>query len=134
VIFVDTGPFLARWLARDQHHAEAIEGWRALGAARVPLATSGFVVDETLTLLGRHAGYAFAAARGRDLYASGALTILRPDRRDEVAALGWFERYADQRVSFTDCVSLALLGRHGIRRVFTFDRHFALAGYEVGLQ
>lgn len=32
-------------------------------------------------------------------------------------------------MSFTDCLSL--MRRHRIRRVFTFDRHFALAGFEA---
>ena len=49
----------------------------------------------------------------------------------EKRALGFFEKFADQDVSFTDCVSFALMNQHDIERAFTFDRHFALAGFEV---
>ncbi len=42
-----------------------------------------------------------------------------------------FEKYADQRVSFTDCISFVLMRRHKIRQVFSFDRHFELAGFVV---
>jgi len=42
----------------------------------------------------------------------------------------FFEKYADQDVSFTDCVCFALMRAHNIQRVFTFDRHFRLAGFE----
>lgn len=59
------------------------------------------------------------------------LTILRPDVSDESAALDLFRKFADQKVSFTDCVSFALMRRHRLKKAFTFDRHFAGAGFEV---
>ena len=37
---------------------------------------------------------------------------------------------ADQEVSFTDCVSFALMREAGIRRAFSFDRHFDLLGFQ----
>ncbi|WP_295544351.1 PIN domain-containing protein [uncultured Thiohalocapsa sp.] len=129
MIFIDTGAFLARHLSRDQHHAEAVAGWQALANAEQACSTSNFVLDELLTLLGRRAGFTFAAERARALYASSVLTILRPDRDCEVAAIAWMERYADQRVSFTDCVSFELMHNHRIDTAFTFDRHFELAGF-----
>jgi predicted nucleic acid-binding protein len=39
------------------------------------------------------------------------------------------ERYADQQVSYTDCISFRLMRDHRIDTVFTFDRHFELAGF-----
>ncbi len=89
------------------------------------------MLDETLTLLARRADYRFASERGRRIYASEALTILRADEPTEKKALGFFEKFADQNVSFTDCVSFALMIQHGVERAFTFDRHFALAGFDV---
>ncbi|MGH7198974.1 MAG: type II toxin-antitoxin system VapC family toxin [Planctomycetaceae bacterium] len=57
--------------------------------------------------------------------------MLRPDAEHELEALGLFEKYADQQVSFTDCVSFVLMRRHHVRAAFTFDRHFAFAGFDV---
>ena len=127
MIFIDTGAFLARYIARDQYHARATKAWARIGNEAV---TSNFVLNETFTLLGRWAGYAFAADRARAIMASDALTILRPADDDEHAALDLFEKYADQRVSFTDCLSFTLMQRHGIERAFTFDRHFRTAGFK----
>lgn len=131
MIFVDTGAFLARWVRRDQHHDAAVAGWRELGERRRRCLTSSFVLDEVLTLLGRRVTYPFAAERAEALWGSEALTIARPEQRDELAAIELFVKLADQRVSFTDCISFALMRRHRVRRTFTFDRHFEAAGFEV---
>jgi predicted nucleic acid-binding protein len=131
VIFVDTGAFLARYLARDDHHAKATQAWKTLPRRSWKCYTSNFVLDETFTLLARRSSYSFAAERARSLYSSRALQILRPSAEDEHEALLLFEKYADQRVSFTDCTSFALMRRRRIERAFAFDRHFKDAGFEL---
>lgn len=131
MIYVDTGAFLARYVAADQYHRAAARGWKRLERSPGGLFTSSFVVDETLTLLARRTTYAFAAARADAIYGSRVLTILRPDAVDESAAVELFRKFADQRVSFTDCVSFALMRRHRLKKAFTFDRHFENAGFEV---
>jgi predicted nucleic acid-binding protein len=131
VIFVDTGAFLARYVPQDEHHRRARRAWSEIERGRRRCFTSNFILDETFTLLGRRSSYAFAAERARALLASTALTILRPDADDEAKAVDLFAKFADQKVSFTDCVSFALMRHHGLNRAFTFDRHFADAGFEL---
>ena len=131
MIFIDTGAFLARFLRHDQHHPKAVAVWEKLSSNRENCLTSNFVLDETFTLLGRRAGYGFAVQRAKNIYASQALTICRPDREDEINALQFFGKYADQHVSFTDCLSFVLMKREKINRAFSFDRHFELAGFHV---
>lgn len=131
MIFVDTGAFLARHVSHDQFHAKARRAWKELAKAKSPLFTSSFVLDETFTLLARRTSYPFAADRAEAAYASRVLTILRPDPADELSALALFRKLSDQEVSFTDCVSFALMRRHKLSRAFTFDRHFAAAGFTV---
>jgi predicted nucleic acid-binding protein len=131
VIFIDTGAFVARYLVRDQNHAEARKVWEKIRESRDRCLTSSFVIDETLTLLARRAGAAFASERGRAIYSSGMLTILRPSEEDELRAVGLLKKYGDQRVSFTDCVSFVLMRRERIRRAFTFDGHFSRPGFTV---
>ncbi len=131
MIFLDTGAFLARFMKRDQHHDDAVKIWKRLEKRPPRLFTSNHVLDETFTLLARRAGYAFSAQRARTLLSSEVLTILRPDANDEFAALDDFERFSDQRVSFTDCVSFVLMRKRGIRKAFSFDRHFVLAGFRL---
>jgi predicted nucleic acid-binding protein len=127
--FIDTGPFLARWLPRDEHHRAALAAWEKLSGRA--LYTSSHVVDETITTLGRKASYAFAADRAESIFASTALEILYANREDELEALRLFRKYADQEVSFTDSISFALMRRYKIQTAFTFDRHFRLAGWKI---
>jgi uncharacterized protein len=131
LIFIDTGAFIARYIARDEHHEDAVSFWLALEKAKDRLFTSNFVLDETFTLLGRKAGYKFAAERAKIILSSSAITVLRPENKDEIAAVKLFEKYADNEVSFTDCISFVLMKEHRINRVFSFDRHFKAARFDL---
>lgn len=131
MIYIDTEALIARYIARDDHHTEAQSCWKALEKNKTRLFTSNFVLDETFTLLGRRAGYKFAAERATAIYSSEAFTILRPDKSNELEALRFFEKYSDQMVSYTDCISFALMRKHKIKRAFTFDKHFDLAGFQI---
>jgi predicted nucleic acid-binding protein len=131
VIYIDTGAFLARYLSHDQHHRGAIIFWDEIRKNRETCFTSNFVLDETFTLLGRRTGYEFAAQRASNIYASKLLTILRPNREDEIKAIEFFQRYSDHNVSFTDCISFVLMGREKIKKVFSFDKHFQWAGFKL---
>jgi uncharacterized protein len=129
MIFIDTGAFLARHLSKDQYHRRAAEFWNVIRKKNETCATSNFVLDETFTLLGRRAGYGFAAQRARNIYASGSLIILRSDNEDELKAIDFFEKYSDHGLSFTDCVSFVLMRKRKIKKVFTFDHHFQMLGF-----
>ena len=131
MIYIDTGAFLARHLSNDQYHHQANAIWNFIRKKQEKCVTSNFVLDETFTLLGRRAGYSFAAQRAKNIYVSESLSILRPDREIELKAISFFEKYSDHRLSFTDCVSFVLMEKRMIKCVFTFDRHFAIAGFDL---
>lgn len=128
MIFVDTGAFLALYLKRDQYHREAAKIFPTLPR---PFSTSNHIVDELATLLGRIAGFAYAADRIADLYASESIEVLPSAREDETQAIRWMRKYADREISFTDCISFSMMRRLEIRTAFTFDRHFRDAGFQV---
>jgi predicted nucleic acid-binding protein len=131
VIYIDTGAFLARHLSKDKYYSQSNAFWEAIQKKNEACVTSNFVLDETFTLLGRSAGYKFSAQRARNIYASKSVQILRPTRREELRAIDFFEKYSDQRLSFTDCISFVLMQSNKIKRVFTFDHHFQLAGFQI---
>jgi len=131
VIYLDTGAFVARYIQRDQFHERSLKSWHKLQTSGQTCFTSNFVLGETATLIGRTAGYSFAAETARRILSSSGLTLLRPEERDEFRALDLFEKYADQKVSFTDCVSFVLMQKNRLTRVFSYDRHFQWAGFHL---
>lgn len=131
MIYIDTGPFVARYLRSDQYYSQSVRSWEILEKQEQHCFTSNFVVDEAITMIARRGGYPFAAETARLIYSSRGLTILRPDEEDELGAVELFEKYADQRVSFTDCVSFVLMRRHRLSHAFAYDRHFQLAGFRL---
>ena len=131
MIYIDSGAYIARYIQRDQYHRDASRHWRRLAGSAEVLVTSNHVVDEVLTYLGRVAGNRFAAERGRTIYGSASLSVLRSDEEIEKEAIEDYERYADQAVSFTDCISFVLMRRRSIDQAFTYDRHFAMAGFTI---
>ena len=131
MIFVDTGALIARYLPHDQHHEKAVSGWKRIQAERLSFLTSNLVLCEALTLLGRFAGYQFAAQTGRLLYTSSAGGIVRPEADDEREALELLGKFADQQIGFCDCVSFILMRKHRVKDVFGFDRHFERAGFRL---
>ncbi len=130
-LFIDTGAFLARAIAADMHHASAVATWDALATSAVRLYSSEHVFDEALTLIGRRVGYPYAAQWGSVHLASKQIHWLFAAREDLHEALRLMQKFADQSISFTDCLSFHFMRQMKITRAFTFDRHFRLAGFGV---
>lgn len=131
MIFIDTGVLLARYLKKDQHHEVAIKKWEKLHKSTNKCFTSNFVLDEFFTLLARRTTYAFAAEKAQLIYDSAVFEILRPNELIEAQAIGLFSKFADQKVSYTDCISFVLMKHHKIKKAFSFDHHFHVAGFDL---
>ena len=130
-LFVDAGALVARVLPRDQYHRASRRGWESLEDVEVKLFSSEHVFDEAVSLLVRQAGAGYAARWARDHLASDEIVWLNTTRDDWHEALRWLEKFADQKVSFTDCLSFSLMRREGLVAAFSFDHHFELAGFEL---
>lgn len=124
LVYIDTGAFLARYSANDSQHKRSLDIWKKLESSK--LITSNHVLDETMTLIGRRAGYAFAADRGEAIMNSKILNVLYTDKETEENALTFFRKYADQGLSFTDAISFSIVTGMKIKTVFSFDGHFDL--------
>ena len=127
-LFVDTGAFLAKELVSDQHHSAAVQSWEE--AAGSLLFSSEHVLDECATLLARRTNYAWASGWGKEALESG-IEWLPAAPADWNSAFALMRKFADQDVSFTDCLSFVLMKRTGLREVFGFDHHFESAGFRL---
>lgn len=130
-IFIDTGAFLARYIVHDQYHKSSIAIWNKIQKSSNKFVTCNFVLDEMITLLGRWVSEDFSLEKAHHIYNSKSILLLRPDESDELHALELYKKFKDKKMSFTDCVSFALMKKHRIEQVFTFDRHFTDVGFKV---
>ncbi len=130
MIFIDTGAFIARYMKYDQYHQHAMKKWGSI-LKNPDLCTSNHIIDETITFLLRRTNPDFAVEKAEILLSTDVIHTLRSDQEDEQEALEILKRYKDQKLSFTDCITSALMKRYKIDRIFTFDSHFRLFGYHV---
>ncbi len=129
--FIDTGAYFARFYARDRHHSVSLDIWNRLENEGIIAFTTNHVIDELATLLARHTSYEFSAIKLEGIYQSEDTWIERPSEKDERQALAFFKKFADQKISFTDCLSFVTMKKIPVNQVFTFDRHFQYAGFRL---
>lgn len=131
VVFFDTGAFIALTNQADQSHLLAKNCLLELSSSRASFVTSNFVLDETYTRLRRRAGSKVAIEFGEKIQAGKEIKIIFIDRTVEKRAWDIFKKYQDQRFSYTDCTSFALMEARKIREAFAFDKDFAIFGFQT---
>jgi predicted nucleic acid-binding protein len=125
MIFVDSGAFYALIDKNDRNHPAAKAFYYKVIEGEI-LATSLLVITETWLLINARLGSYFAN-RFIESVAKGLFSLLDLTLTDIKRALEIEYRYKEARFGFIDSSTFALLERHKIKRVFTFDRrHFAL--------
>lgn len=130
--FVDTWAPIAWTVRTDPGHARAERLSRSVREAGGRLLTSNFVLAEALTRLRYDAGLRTALRLVEhldELLGADVLEVVNVDQAIWAAALTWFRRFADQRFSFVDCTSFAIMADLGLTEALTSDTHFAAAGF-----
>lgn len=132
-IFVDTSAFVALFDKKDQYHKRAAAFFDTLNPTLIKLHTSNYVMDETITRIRIQDGHHSAVIFGSHFFMSKIFHIYYIDRELEQGAFELFKKYADKKLSFTDCTSFALMKHLGIKKAFAFDDDFAKVGFEIVL-
>lgn len=131
VVFVDTGAWIALALTRDPLHERARASWDALVGRGARLVTSVPVVLETFTFLDRNAARDVALSWKDSLAHVKRLETLECTPADVSRCWAWFTRKELHRLSAVDATSFVLMARRKIRLAFSFDHHFAAAGFQL---
>jgi predicted nucleic acid-binding protein len=131
-IFVDTWAWYALADIADADHTLAKLLNEQLLDQGHTFITTNFVLSETVTLIRYHLHHQAAVQFWktlRMLIDAELVHYVRVTESHEDAAWEIFERYADQKFSYTDCTSFAVMRDLGLQQVFTGDQHFATMGY-----
>jgi len=126
VRFVDTSFWIALYLNRDHHHAEAAALW---SGDRGPILTTNHVLGETWTFIRRREHHGSAVRFLDHVVRSPRLTRTTVDDRLENDAWKWLRRHDERPYSFVDATSFATMRRHRIREALAFDEDFTAAGF-----
>lgn len=89
---------------------------------------SDYIYDEAVTLTLNRGSFDAAERLGKRLRGAGpypkAYDLMHVSGAVFTDAIEFFERYDDQKLSFTDATTIALTERHGIDAVLSFDDDF----------
>ena len=125
-VFIDTGVFVALRNADDEFHTrskELIE--QALKGKFGRIFTSDYVIDEAVTTaLVRTRRHDLAVDIGKYIIESPRITKLWTIKENFDMAWQKFKTFKDKPLSFSDCVSLALMEKNRIKQIMSFDSGF----------
>lgn len=130
-VFVDTSAWYAVADSGDANHELGARVFAGLIAHGTRLLTTNHVVSETYTLLRVRLGGAAAHAFLQSIRASGQAQRVFVPPEWEGAAEELLLHYAGQDFSYVDATSFVTMRQLSIQDAFTFDQHFAAAGFST---
>jgi uncharacterized protein len=126
-VFVDTSALFALLDAEDAGFAATLPAWRRGLEEEVGFFTTNYVVLETVALAQRRLGLAAVRALCDEMLPMiETLWVTDADHESGLALLLLSGR---RRLSLVDCVSFAIMRRHGLRDYLGSDPHFAEQGF-----
>jgi len=128
-IFVDTSAWIALVDKDDSHHKEAASSYPSLLKNHRNLITSNFVIAETYIIILNELGHKLAIDFLEKIKASPRILKIYSNEDIEAEAEPILVKYSDQDFSYTDAVSFVIMKRQKIRKAFSFDKHFVIAGF-----
>ncbi|HEU5138761.1 MAG TPA: PIN domain-containing protein [Bacillales bacterium] len=124
--FVDTGAFIALNDSSDQHFHDAVEIASQLGGCT--FVVSDAIINETYTLLRYRLGFHPASRFLNMVLANDDYQIVNVSHEMRMETFRLLEKYNDQKVSYCDALSVTIMQKMKINRIFAFDRHFDILG------
>lgn len=121
MIFVDADALVALASSSDSNHERAVLIARSLKQRNEALITSSFVFGEVVTVLSQKEGRKMALAFIDDFLTSD-IALIEVDIRLREKGIVVFKKQTSKNVSFTDCMSMAIMQGENIKEIFSFDR------------
>lgn len=127
--FVDASALIALNNPKDQYHQVAIEIAEKLN--HIELIISDSVLSETHTFLRYRSGYPIASNLLENILVGAPFVIADVTSEARMTAMALLEKFNDQKISYCDALSVAIMQEQKIDRIFTFDDHFEVMGVQV---
>ena len=126
-VFADTLYWIAIFLPGDPWASAAM----AVDLSGASLITTEEVLSEFLTAVSAQAERTrcLACRLVREILTDPAIEVVAQSHESFLAGLELYERRPDKDYSLTDCISMNVMRRKGLREILTNDRHFSQEGF-----
>ena len=128
-IFIDTSAWIALVDKDDSYHKEAASSYPPLLKNYRNMITSNLVIAETYIIILNELGHKPAIDFLEKLKASPRILKVYSNEDTEEEGELILAKYSDQDFSYTDAVSFVVMKRQKIKKAFSFDKHFLIAGF-----
>ncbi len=130
-VFLDTAALLALANRRDSLHEQAKSVRSRITKERRTVLTTEWVLTEFLNAMQRPPARTLAIHMVEQLRQSKRVQILPVSPSDWQKGYRLYQDRMDKAWSLVDCISIQLCQQWSIQEVFTSDRNFAQAGYQI---
>ncbi len=129
-LFLDTSAILAIFDADDPRHPAAASAWTSVLASDEEIVTSNYVIVETITLMQSRFGVPTVRLFAEEMVPSLAVSWVNQTVH-EAAVAAVLAGSGKDSPSLVDCVSFEVIRRQNVDRVFSYDKHFRVRGYDM---
>lgn len=125
MIIIDTSAWI--FLFENKMNETTIIAKKYYEAIREPIVVTDLIIEETHKWLVHHGFPKRIAAQLLSKFVNQELAKILPiEPDDRIEASKLVEKYHDQSFSYTDAISVVVMKRHRIKKIFSFDSHFDL--------
>lgn len=129
-IFIDSSAFIALNDPGDKLHNRASRIGISLKSKDKIYYTATNVLLEVSTLLSQKLSHR-EAVEFLDIVRSGYAVVIHPSEKLISEAEAIFKNQSSKNVSYSDCVSFAIMQEYHIKVTFSFDRDFKKNGFKL---
>ena len=133
-VFVDTAAIIALGNKQDAFHHIAWQVQKDLVKNQSHFVTSDFVIAEFCNAFSRIKFRATAVQTINNIYKSKVWSVVPINESLMIKSLNLFTQMEDKEWGLVDCSSIILAREKQIATVFTADKHFEQAGFEILLK
>jgi predicted nucleic acid-binding protein len=131
-IFADTSAWFALLSKNDKNHQKIKNIYQTLLENNNTLVLSNQILGETFTLIrykieNNNLPFKFIKLINKSMM----IKKIHIEAKTEKNAIKILENYKDQRFSYVDATSFAVMNRLDLKYALSLDRHFAAAGFII---
>lgn len=133
-IFVDTAALIALGNKQDIFYHSANQKLQELIKNQTQFISSEFVIAEFCNAFSRVKFRSTAVQTVNSIYQSKAWTIISVNQELMSKSLALFAKMQDKEWGLVDCSSIVIAREKQLDAIFTTDKHFEQAGFEILLK